>query len=135
MKKGWFFLFLISVIHCDAQVKTITVRKTLPYDTQHVTLSFDNSAPVMPRFVKGKSNYDLEMQKAYNKVVKAVPVNPVIRTEDATDSVSRKKDSLIAVEGIYYQGPILDKAIFVKIQTYCDTDGSIIVLSQEKYDV
>jgi hypothetical protein len=135
MKVGPIILLLFFCVNAGAQVKTITIRKTLPYDTQHVTLTFDNSVRVMPRFVRGKNNFDLELARSYDKVVKVAGPKPGLG-EDEKDSVYSGNDSLaLALREEFYEGRVLDKAIFVKVLTYCDTDGSITVLPQERYDI
>src|SRR5688572_29630408 len=122
-------IFLIMLFSsAQAQVKTITIKKTEPYDTQHVTLTFVNAGPIMPRYPNGKNYFEVNVAKAYSKIV--IRENADIPSKNG-GKIEYKPDEY---DSVFYEGAALAKARFVNVKTYCDTDGSIIILSQDMND-
>ena len=126
-----FLLFLSSL---QAQVKTITLRKPEPYDTLHLVLSFSNDESVTPRFPGGKSGFDVFVIRSYNAVI-----NKGIGSPPSASAEPRRKPDDTSLsdkppEVMFYEGKVLDKARFVNVKTYCDTDGTIQILSQDLPD-
>jgi len=119
-------LFLFVLPNLSAQVKTIQIRKPLPYDTQHLVLSFVDRSELMPKNIRGKSYFDARVKLAYeNLVIKKAGIK-----KSSAKVANRVPDSCVFIEG-----KVLDKAIFRNIQTYCNSDGSLIVLDQEINDI
>lgn len=135
MKLLTILFFLLLIYNLEAQVKTITLRKAEPYDTQHVVLSFTNDAPIMPKFNGGKNNFDATVTRIYNNnIIARNSADKEIRKANASKSGNKNEtnDSLeTESDSCFYEGNPFDKAKFVYIKTYCDTDGSIIVLPQD----
>lgn len=122
-----FWLVLGNALH--AQVKTIIIKKAEPYDTQHVTLAFGKEFPVMPQFNGGKKNYDLAILSAYQNLLgkNLKPMLP-IKTDDSVEMDSCSLYDTTSIK--FYEGKPLEKARFIQVKTYCDTDGSILILPQ-----
>jgi hypothetical protein len=134
------YCFLIILTSVKAQVKTITLRRPEPYDTQHVVLSFTNESHIMPSFGNGKIGFDAAIAKAYNRIVtKGIPQKlTTVNIDNKPALIEVTRDDFGKPESLdtgYYEGRALPKARFVNIKTYCDTDGSIIILPQDVYDI
>ncbi len=127
------FLLFLSAI--QAQVKTITLRKAIPYDTPHVTLIFSNDALVMPKFPGGKNGFDVSVSRFYRMIIS----NGNLKVAASSVAGSKLKDTVGETDeksdNVFYEGKVLDKAIFVNVKTYCDTDRTIILLPQALPDI
>lgn len=123
-------LCLLMVTVLQAQVKTFVIKKAKDFDTQEVTLAFNNEHPIMPQFNGGKKKYDVAVQNAYLNALGKGPKPNIVNASDeagVVDSSTNIDTTIIQ----FYEGRPLDKARFIMVKTFCDTGGNILILPQE----
>ncbi len=88
----------------------------------------------MPAYIGGKSNFDVDMNRAYNFLVTKAGVSKVKVKNEVTTTHDRDNRN-DEYDSLFYEGNILDKARFVNVKTYCDTDGTLLIMPQEMNDI